>query len=449
MSAEENRFGVWRVTRFYVPLMLQAFSQSISYPLVASIVTHGPLGVDALTGFAQGQAVMFMIGLLGGGLITTGMVHAHDWSGYRAFRRLNSWMMAALLLLQCVPAVHPLDKLLFRGVLNLSPELAEIARWTLLGGVVMNAGFFLRNVPLVILFNNLESGKANNATLARIALTVMCSLGFPRLGLVGPWWGLGVMSAGVLAEWGITWWYARPYVNAMREAKGMLPWKRSGLDDLMAAKRRWLLVVGQFRFMLPLSLGSFVIAISPLAMAGFVGRATISPEVMLATHYVTIGVANPVGFAALRMQAVSIAFPPEFPGDRRTLWYALGAGAVYGVALLVFSMPVVADAYFGAYQNVKPENLGFARSAIAAYCMWPMLQAIRARVEGIAAIRKRPSAVMAGQITYLVALVAALALTLHLGVLGWKMAVTGIYVATLSTIAAVYIALARSGAPAR
>lgn len=449
MSAEENRFGVWRVTRFYVPLMLQAFSQSISYPLVASIVTHGPLGVDALTGFAQGQAVMFMIGLLGGGLITTGMVHAHDWSGYRAFRRLNSWMMAALLLLQCVPAVHPLDKLLFRGVLNLSPELAEIARWTLLGGVVMNAGFFLRNVPLVILFNNLESGKANNATLARIALTVMCSLGFPRLGLVGPWWGLGVMSAGVLAEWGITWWYARPYVNAMREAKGMLPWKRSGLDDLMAAKRRWLLVVGQFRFMLPLSLGSFVIAISPLAMAGFVGRATISPEVMLATHYVTIGVANPVGFAALRMQAVSIAFPPEFPGDRRTLWYALGAGAVYGVALLVFSMPVVADAYFGAYQNVKPENLGFARSAIAAYCMWPMLQAIWARVEGIAAIRKRPSAVMAGQITYLVALVAALALTLHLGVLGWKVAVTGIYVATLSTIAAVYIALARSGAPAR
>lgn len=168
MGAEGNTFGVWRVTRFYVPLMLQAFSQSISYPLVASIVTHGSLGVDALTGFAQGQAVMFMIGLLGGGLITTGMVHAHDWSGYRAFRRLNSWMMVALLLLQCVPVIHPLDKLLFQSVLNLRPELAEIARWTLFGGVVMNGGFFLRNVPLVILFNNLESGKANNATLVAL-----------------------------------------------------------------------------------------------------------------------------------------------------------------------------------------------------------------------------------------------------------------------------------------
>lgn len=71
MDDAASSFGVRRVTRFYVPLLLQAFSQSISYPLVGSIVTHGPLGVDALTGYAQGMAVMFMIGLLGGGLITT------------------------------------------------------------------------------------------------------------------------------------------------------------------------------------------------------------------------------------------------------------------------------------------------------------------------------------------------------------------------------------------
>lgn len=70
-----------------------------------------------------------------------------------------------------------------------------------------------------------------------------------------------------------------------------------------------------------------------------------------------------------------------------------------------------------------------------------MLQAVRARVEGIAAIRKRPSAVMAGQIAYLLSLVAALAVTLHFGVMGWKMAVIGIYTATLSTIAVVYVAL--------
>jgi hypothetical protein len=428
-------FGVWRVTRFYVPLLLQAFSQSLSYPLVGSIVAHGPLGVDALTGFAQGQAVMFMIGLLGGGLITTGMVYARDWSGYRAYCRLNAWMMIALLILQCVPALHPLDAWTFRGALNLRPDLAEIARWTLVWGVVMNGLFFLRNVPLVVLFNNLESGKANNATFARIGLTLACSALFPRFGLVGPWWGLTAMTAGVMVEWLVTWWYARPYVRALADSAGEPP--QRGV---------WPLVAEQFRFMVPLSLGSFVLAISPLALAAFVGRSSVDPQTMLAIHYVTIGVANPVGFAALRFQAVAIAFPPEWKGDRRTLWYAVCAGAVLGAALLLFSTPVVADRYFGDYQNVRPEHLGFARAAIGSYCVWVVLQAVRARVEGLAAVRKRPSAIMAGQFSYLISLVAALAVMLRMDVIGWKMAVMGIYAATACATLAVYAALAAASA---
>lgn len=65
-----------RATKFYIPLLLQAFSQSLTYPLVATIVSHGPNGVTDYAAFAQGQIVMFMIGALGGGLITTGMVFA-------------------------------------------------------------------------------------------------------------------------------------------------------------------------------------------------------------------------------------------------------------------------------------------------------------------------------------------------------------------------------------
>lgn len=446
--AEENRrFSVGRVTRFYLPLMLQAFSQSISYPLVASIVTHGPLGVDAQTGFAQGLAVMFMIGLLGGGLVTTGLVHARDWSGYKAFRRLNLYLMIALLVLQCVLALPPFDGWLFGRVLNLPPDLAEIARWTLVGGVVMNGGFFLRNVPLVVLYNNLESGKANTATIVRIALTFAFAFAFPRAGLVGPWWGLVAMSVGVLVEWILTWIGARPYVRALATAQAPLPW-RSEIDDLFAAKRRWLLVMSQFRFMLPLSFGSFVLAISPLAMAGFVGRSAVEPQAMLAIHYATIGIANPIGFGALRMQAVAIAFPPEHPRDRRMLWYALGVGALLGALLLVFSLPSIARWYFLSFQNLPPEHLGAARQAIACYCLWAVLQAVRARIEGLAAVQKRPSAVMAGQVTYLVALTATLAVLMPCGVLGWKMAVAGIYAATAATILAVYVALGRSRASA-
>ena len=435
---DRAEFSVGRVTQFYVPLLMQAFSQSISYPLVGGITTHGPLGVNGLTAFAQGQTIMFMIGSLGGGLVMTGMVHARTGGGYLAFRRLNLIMMGALLLLQCIPAIPPFDSLVFSHAFHLPPELAVVARNTLLWGVFMNASFFLRNVPMVVLFNNLQSGKANAATVLRILLTLALAISFPRLGLVGPAWGLVALTAGCFFEFFVTWWFARPYVHALMTSR-QIPW-HSRLDDLMAAKRRYLMVLEQLRFTLPLSFGSFILAASPLAIAIFVGRAA-DAQTMLAIHYVTIGVANPIGFAALRMQAVSIAFPPAFKGDRRMLYYAIGAGAVLGAALLAFCTPSLANWYFGVYQTVKPEHLHYARGAVAMYGLWPMLQAVRARIEGIAAVRKLPAAVMAGQITYLVALTATLAITLYLGVTGWKMSVCAINTATVCTTVAVYTAL--------
>ena len=100
---DEDRFGgytPWRATRFYVPLLIQAFSQCLTYPLVAAIVSHGPTGVSTLTAFAQGQTVMFLIGAIGGGLVMTGMVFARTRAGYLNFIRLNTWMMAVLLAIQ-------------------------------------------------------------------------------------------------------------------------------------------------------------------------------------------------------------------------------------------------------------------------------------------------------------------------------------------------------------
>jgi Na+-driven multidrug efflux pump len=77
-----------RAVRFYIPLVIQAISQSLTYPLVAAIVSHGANGVVDLAAFAQGQAVMFVIGAFGGGLITTGMVFGRDIEGlFPAFRR--------------------------------------------------------------------------------------------------------------------------------------------------------------------------------------------------------------------------------------------------------------------------------------------------------------------------------------------------------------------------
>ena len=429
-------FSIGNVTRFYVPLLLQAFSQSLTYPLVAGIVTHGKHGVNALTAFSQGQMIMFMIGAIGGGLVMTGMVFARTWYGYVSFRRLNGLMMAALLALQCVPAISPLNRWLFEGFFALPPDLAETARWTLLFGVVMNGAFFLRNVPMVVLFNNYESGKANVATLVRIAVTLVCAGVFPRLGWVGASWGLFALTLGVVIEYAVTWLYARPYVAALPNRPS------DGRADISQIPHPAALVLEQFRFTLPLSLGGFLLMLSPLCIAAFVGR-TANPADMLAIHYVTLGVANPVAYAALRMQAVSIQFQPEYLGDRRLLVYAVVAGAALGLIPFAFSLPGLGDWYFGVYQNVPPRILDTVKLAIGIYSFICIIHAVRGRIEGIAAAKKCPQAVMAGQIAYTLGLFLTCLVMLPLGCAGWAIAVTAIFVAPVCTTAAVYATVYR------
>ena len=433
--AEIRRFGIGNVTRFYVPLLLQAFSQSLTYPLVAGIVTHGAFGVNALTAFSQGQMIMFMIGALGGGLVMTGMVFARTWYGYVSFRRLNAIMMGVLLAVQCIPTIAPLNRWLFEGFFALPPELAETARWTLLFGVVMNGSFFLRNVPMVVLFNNYESGKANNATFIRIAVTLACAAVFPKLGWVGAAWGLFALTLGTIVEYVVTWLYARPYVAQLPNR----PDETSKLPNLQASQTLSL-TWEQFHFTLPLSLGGFLLMLSPLCIAAFVGRTANSAD-MLAIHYVTLGVANPVAYAALRMQAVSIQFQPEYEGDKRLLVYAVFAGLFLGVIPFIFSLPFVGNWYFGHYQNVPDRILDTARLAIGIYSFICMIHAVRGRIEGIAAARKRPKAVMAGQIFYTVGLFTTCAILLPLGCAGWAIAVSAIFVAPVCATIAIYTSL--------
>ena len=418
---DEDRFGGYtpgRATRFYVPLLVQAFSQCLTYPLVAAIVSHGSLGVDSLTAFAQGQTVMFLIGAIGGGLIMTGMVFARTRTGYLNFIRLNTWMMASLLAIQMIAALPPFDALIFRDLLNLPPDLARVARQTLFWGIPLQATFFVRNVPLVVLFNARASAAANNATFIRILLTILASYAFVKVGWTGAMWGLVAMTVPTFAELAFTYLFARRYVRELR-------------DDAPADS-----AMTQFRFTMPLALGGFLLAAAPFMVATFVGLAA-DHVAMLSIHYVTIGLANAVGYAALRMQAVTIQFPPEYDGDRRVLRYAVVAGLVLGVFLLLPALPGIADWYFHTVQSIPPENVSKARVTMLIYAIWPVLQTVRGNAEGFAAVRKQPSAVLSGQIAYLCTLVAVLAATLHFGMPGWLMGVTAIIMATIATTAAV------------
>ena len=433
---DEDRFGgytPWRATRFYVPLLIQAFSQCLTYPLVAAIVSHGPTGVSTLTAFAQGQTVMFLIGAIGGGLVMTGMVFARTRAGYLNFIRLNTWMMATLIAVQLVAAMPPFDALIFKHALNLPPDLAETARQTLLWGAPLQATFFVRNVPLVILFNARASAAANNATFIRILLTILASYLFVHIGWTGAMWGLVAMTIPTFAELAFTYVFARRYVRE-------LPNVPNDVKDLNDHNDPDDSALVQFRFTMPLALGGFLLAAAPLMVATFVGR-TADHVAMLAIHYVTIGLANAIGYAALRIQAVTIQFPPEHDGDRRMLRYAIAAGLSLGLLLVLPALPWIADWYFRIVQNIPPENIGKTQAVMLLYAAWPVLQTVRGYMEGFAAVRRRPSAVLSGQVAYLGTLIAVLAATLHLGMAGWLMGVTAIILATIATTVAVRIHL--------
>ena len=451
---DEDRFGgytPWRATRFYVPLLIQAFSQCLTYPLVAAIVSHGPTGVSTLTAFAQGQTVMFLIGAIGGGLIMTGMVFARTRAGYLNFIRLNTWMMAALIAVQLVAAMPPFDALIFKHALNLPPDLAETARQTLLWGAPLQATFFVRNVPLVILFNARASAAANNATFIRILLTILASYLFVQIGWTGAMWGLVAMTIPTFAELAFTYIFARRYVRELPELPNALnatndsdgpnaPKVLNNPNDLNDPKFLNDSTLSQFRFTMPLALGGFLLAAAPLMVATFVGRTT-DHVAMLAIHYVTIGLANAIGYAALRIQAVTIQFPPEHDGDRRMLRYAIAAGLALGLPLVLTALPWIADWYFRIVQNIPPENIGKTQAVMLLYAAWPVLQTVRGYMEGFAAVHRRPNAILSGQIAYLGTLVAVLASTLHLGMAGWLMGVTAIILATVATTVAVRIHL--------
>lgn len=422
---DDDRLGGFtplRATKFYIPLLLQAFSQSLTYPLVAAIVTHGPWGVDTLTPFAQGQTLMFMIGSLGGGLITAGMVHARERPGYETFKRLNAAFMAVLLSVQAVASLPGLGGWIFSNLLGLPPHMTGVARQTLLWGVVMHACFFLRNVPLVVLMNARASFEANLATCVRIALTAACTPIFIKCGWTGAGWGLAAMTLGCFVELSLSWWYARPYVRGLKAA-----------GESASAYT-------QFKFTMPLSLGAFMLASAPFMVAAFVGRSADGVS-MVAIHYVTMGLAAPVCFGALRMQTVAIQFPPEHEGDVRVRRYAACAGLALGLIPLLVAIPAVSRWYFGVVQNMHGDGLVRAQIVIALYALWPIVQSLRGHAEGIAAWRRRPNVVLVSQFVYLTALSAALAATLAMGVPGWLMGVTAIMAASLAALGALRILL--------
>lgn len=410
-----------KLTKFYIPLAIQGMSMSLTYPLVASIVSHGKLGASEYAVFAQSQAIMFFVGSVGAGMITTGMIFARSLTGYRNYFKLSILLGCVAALLQFLCCVPPFDNIVFGKLYHLDGELFDIGKKTLLCAIPMNFTFFARNPFLSTLFAEKRSDKATLATFVRIGMTWLGSVIFVKLGLTGWMWGLGLTTVAVITESQLFKYFASPYIKS--------------LDD--APNKEKASISRQLAFTLPLSLGGSLMTISGVMIGIFLGKAP-DPGVSREVHYMAMGIMAPLGGAAARMQSVTVAFPPSKYGSRAITLFTLCVGITMCSISLILQIPQISRWYFVDVQNLAPELVRNAKIVMLIYCTGPFLHAIRSNSEGIAALRRRPNATLSGQATYLATLVIVFFLLVHFAPIGGYMMGA---ISVLSALIASYLAL--------
>jgi len=400
MQAPASAPSYPRLFAYFVPLALQAASQSLSYPLIAMVAAHGPGGALNLAGVAQSNILMFMVATLGAGLVTAGMVFARSREGYARFVTVNSLLALLTALLQGIICIPAASHLVFGTLLRLPASIEAPAAQAFPLTILLNVLFYARNPYQVLLYNHGASVRASTPTFARIVLTLAMAPAFCAVGLVGPRWAMVCMTLPVALETWLSRWYSRPFLAGLPAADGPAPSARRILS-----------------FTLPLSLGGFLMTLSGMVLGGVIARAA-HPERMLPVYYLAVGLANPAAYAASRVQNVVIAFPPRSRDDTVGLRFAAVAGVLLSFVPLVFLLPGLAQWYYVGVQRLPAADLPLVYTTALLFLGFPVTVALRCHREGLAALAHRTPTILAGDVAYVATLAVAGAFCLALRVPG-------------------------------
>jgi hypothetical protein len=415
-----------QLTRFFIPLAIQAASQALSYPLIAMVASRGPGGPLNLAGLAQATGIMIFLGMFCVSYVTTGMIYAVSREGYRKFRDVVLITGLAVIAVQAALCVPRLSQLLFANLMGLPPSIASPAKIALLASIPVQFLFFLRTPYLVIMYIGRATAKASLATLARIAVTAALSPLFCMMDLVGPIWALACLTLPVALECVTARVFADPFLKKLNPSTATPP----GASEI-------------FFFNLPLSIGGYLLSASAVILGAFIARAP-EPERVLPICYLALGLANPVAFAATRIQTMVLAFPPASLKDRLTFRFALSAGAILGLLPLIFIMPGLIELYYVTLQKLKPADLGLVRITVVALIFYPFSVAVRAQSEGLAAWLKRPTTVMAGHMVFMTAFVVSGFILVIWGAAGYVICGVVLPVGSLASSATMRALMSRS-----
>jgi len=411
-----------QLTSYFIPLALQAASQSLTYPLVAMVASRGPGGTLNLAGVAQSNMVMFMVGAIGAGLVTSGMVYGRSRLGFARFCVVNNLMALAAALIQAAICIPRVGHGVFGALLGLRASIEEPARQAFPLTILLNFLFFARNPYQVLLFNNGASGRASTATFGRIGLNLVLSPLFVSAGLVGPRWAVVCQTIPVAVEVAVSWYYSRPFASVFDEP-----------SDERVPRRREILW-----FNVPLSLGGFLMTVSGTLLGAVVARAN-QPERMLPAYYLAIGLVNPMAYAATRLQNVVLYFPPRSPEDKLALRFALRASAIVSFVPLVFLLPRLSQWYYVSLQNLNVADLPLVYACALFLVGVPFTSGLRAHWEGLAALSRRTSSILAGNTAFVASLAITAPAALALKLSGHLIGPLALIVANLAGLGALVL----------
>ena len=415
--------------RFYIPLAIQAASQSLTYPLVASIASHGVGGTLNLAGMAQAMAIMGLLGTLGAGLVTTGMVYAHTRAGYARFRQVNWLFTMIVVVAMAILCFPPLAHFCFGRVLGLPASIEKPAYQALVASIALQMLFFIRNPYQVCLYIHGETTRASVATISRIVVTVALVPVFIFCGLVGPVWAVVAQAVAVGFEVVLSWYFARSFIRNLPSGIGAPPTRKE-----------------MFAFTLPLSTGAFFLNVSGVMISWSIVR-TPDPVRMLQAYYLATGLTGPVAFAASRMQPVALSMLPRLINERKLKVFTIMVGLLMGIMPLFFILPGMAEMYYIAVQRCPASLLPLVRVSAISLLFHPLTMAIRGYLEGKAAYQKKPIAILAGHAVFLGVLTCIALGSMALGVPGNVLPALAFFVANIAAALTMQILITHNMGP--
>jgi hypothetical protein len=411
------------LARYFVPLALQAASQALTHPLVAMVASRGEGGTANMAGLAQSNALMWFIGTLGAGLVTTGMVYAKSRDGYRKFVIVNSLFTAVTIALHALIAFTPLSHIVFGVLIGLPVSIETPAKLALLGCIPVNILFNLRTPYQVVLFNARQSGKAFFATVIRIVFTLAMSAAFASAGLIGVWWAVVCLTIPVGVEVILSRMLALPYMNKLDTVKS--PTARIG---------------EMISFTLPFSIGGLFLSLSSPLLGAFIARAA-EPERMLPIFYIVSGIIGPMAFGVTRLQATVISFYDKTGSNRKLALFSITAGIICGLVPLILVLPGVIDWYYISMQKLSANDMKDVVNTSLMLVLWPATLALRAWGEGVASALKKPVAILTCQTVYLASISVWAFFSLNAGMPGNLIGATSITFANLLSAGVLFFSL--------